>query len=157
MSFESAYNHLKNFNLEDKVKVFESSSATVKEASDVLGCSEDEIAKTLSFLVGDQPILILVAGAQKIDNAKYKKEFGVKAQMISRENVEDVIGHVVGGVCPFGIKENVNVYLDVSLKNYEIVYPACGSGNSAVKLTIPELEKSSKYLKYVDVCKNIEQ
>ena len=134
---------------------FDVSSATVREAANALGCSEGEIAKTLSFLVGDKPILIVTAGDSKIDNSKYKKEFNTKAKMIAFDDVEKIIGHSVGGVCPFGINENVEVYLDESLKQYEIIYPACGSSNSAVKLTINELERTSNYKKWIDVCKNI--
>ena len=119
------------------------------------GCSEGEIAKTLSFLVGEAPVLIVVAGDCKIDNAKYKKEFGLKAKMIPFESVEELIGHQVGGVCPFGIKEGIAVYLDESLKRYEMVYPACGSSNSAIRLTIPELEEASCCKKWVNVCKAI--
>ena len=153
MSFIKAKEYLKKFNLEDRIMEFDVSSATVKEASNALGCTEGEIAKTLSFLVSNKPILIVTAGDSKIDNSKYKKEFNIKAKMIAFDEVEKIIGHSVGGVCPFGINENVEVYLDESLKQYEIIYPACGSSNSAVKLTINELEKTSNYLKWVDVCK----
>jgi len=111
------------------------------------------IAKTLSFLVGDQPILIVTAGNMKIDNSKYKKTFHKKAKMIPFRDVEQIIGHDVGGVCPFGINEGVQVYLDKSLQAYDYVYPACGSSNSAIKLTISELEQYSNYIEWVDVCK----
>ena len=153
MSFIKAKEYLKEFNLEDRIMEFDVSSATVREAANALGCSEGEIAKTLSFLVGDKPILIVTAGDAKIDNSKYKKEFSTKAKMIAFDEVEKIIGHSVGGVCPFGINENVEVYLDESLKQYEIIYPACGSSNSAVKLTVNDLETASNYLKWVDVCK----
>lgn len=153
MSFIKAKEYLKNFNLEDRIMEFDVSSATVKEAAIALGCTEGEIAKTLSFIVNDKPILIVAAGDSKIDNSKYKKEFSTKAKMISFDDVEKLIGHAVGGVCPFGINNNVSVYLDESLKQYEIIYPACGSSNSAVKLTVNELETASNYLKWVDVCK----
>lgn len=153
MSIEKGKLHLKQFNLDNKVLEFNVSSATVKEAAVAVNCSEGEIAKTLSFLVGDKPILIVVAGDAKIDNSKYKMEFQTKAKMIPFEDVESLIGHAVGGVCPFGINENVTIYLDESLKRFDIVYPACGSSNSAVKLTIEELEKASNYEKWVDVCK----
>ena len=132
---------------------FDISSATVKEAAIALGCSEGEIAKTLSFIVNDKPILIVTAGDSKIDNSKYKKEFSTKAKMIAFDDVEKLIGHSVGGVCPFGINDKVDVYLDESLKQYEIIYPACGSSNSAVKLTVNDLETASNYLKWIDVCK----
>lgn len=154
MAFEKAKEYLKKYNLEDKIMEFNESSATVKEAAKALKCEESKIAKTLSFIVNDKPILIVVAGDSKIDNSKYKKEFNLKAKMIPFDDVEKLIGHSVGGVCPFGINENVEVYLDNSLKRFEIVYPACGSSNSAVKLTIKELELSSNYIKWIDVCKN---
>ena len=153
MSFIKAKEYLKEFNLEDRIMEFDVSSATVREAANALGCSEGEIAKTLSFLVGDKPILVVTAGDSKIDNSKYKKEFSTKAKMIAFDEVENLIGHSVGGVCPFGINDNVSVYLDESLKQYEIIYPACGSSNSAVKLTVNDLETASNYLKWVDVCK----
>ena len=153
MSFIKAKEYLKKFNLEDRIMEFDVSSATVREAANALGCSEGEIAKTLSFLVGTKPILIVVSGDSKIDNSKYKKEFSTKAKMIPFDDVESLIGHSVGGVCPFGINENVEVYLDESLKQYEIIYPACGSSNSAVKLTVNDLETASNYKKWVDVCK----
>ena len=154
MSFIKAKEHLKKFNLENKIIEFPVSSATVKKAAEALGCEEARIAKSLGFIVNERVVLVIAAGDQKIDNAKYKKEFGVKAKMIPLEDVESKIGHEVGGVCPFGINENVEVYLDISLKAYDIMYPACGSHNSAVRLTIDELEKTSRYLKWVDVCKN---
>ena len=132
---------------------FTVSSATVKEAAKAIDCKEEEIAKTLSFIVSDHPILIVVAGDSKIDNSKFKREFHTKAKMIPFDQVENLIGHAVGGVCPFGVNEGVTVYLDDSLKRFEVIYPACGSANSAVKLTLDELEKASNYQKWVDVCK----
>ena len=153
MSFTKAKEYLKKYNLEDRIKEFPVSSATVALAAEAIKCTEDEIAKSLSFLLADEPILVIVSGASKIDNKKYKEEFKCKAKMIPAEDVEKLIGHGVGGVCPFGINDNVKVYLDVSLKKHQIVYPACGSSNSAVKLKINELEKVSNYLKWVDVCK----
>lgn len=155
MSFLKAKEYLKQFELENKIMEFTSSSATVKEAAEALNCKEEEIAKTLSFIVEDKAILIVVAGDKKIDNSKYKAEFHTKAKMIPFENVEELVGHEVGGVCPFGIEKNVQVYLDISLKRFPIIYPACGSSNSAVQLTIEELEKTSNYKKWIDVCKNI--
>ncbi len=155
MSFEVAKEYLKKYGLEDKAMEFPVSSATVKEAAKAVGCKEEEIAKTLSFLVDDKPILIVVAGDCKIDNSKYKSEFHKKAKMIPFDDVEKLIGHGVGGVCPFGIKEGVTVYLDESLKRFDTIYPACGSQNSAVKLTIEELERASNYKKWIDVCKII--
>ena len=156
MSLSRAKEHLIKYGLDDKIMEFEVSSATVKEAAEAVGCAEAEIAKTLSFLVGDDAILIVVAGDQKIDNAKYKSEFHKKAKMIPFDDVEKTIGHEVGGVCPFGINDGVTVYLDVSLKRFDIVYPACGSHNSAIKLSIAELEQSSGFKKWVDVCKSMQ-
>lgn len=156
MSFIKAKDYLKQFNLEDKIMEFDVSSATVEEAAKAINGVEGEIVKTLSFLVNENPILIALAGDSKIDNVKYRKEFNVKAKMIPFDDVENLIGHNVGGVCPFGINENVIVYLDESLKRFEVLYPACGSSNSAVKLTIKELEKTSNYKKWIDVCKKID-
>lgn len=153
MSFVSAKEHLKKFSLEGKIREFSISSATVKEAALALNCKEEEIAKTMGFLVGEQAILIVTAGDKKIDNAKFKAKFNKKAKMIPFEELEEIIGHEVGGVCPFGIKENVIVYLDVSLKRFQTVYPACGSHNSAVVLTLSELEESSNFKEWIDVCK----
>lgn len=155
MSFERAKEYLKEYGLENKVMEFPVSSATVEEAAKAVGCKEEEIAKTLSFIVEDKPILIVVAGDCKIDNSKYKTEFHKKAKMIPFNDVEKLIGHNVGGVCPFGIKERVTVYLDDSLKRLNTIYPACGSSNSAVKLTIEELEQASNFEKWIDVCKQI--
>lgn len=153
--FFKAKEHLDKYGMGSLVAEFDVSSATVGEAAIAVGCSEGEIAKTLSFIVDEKPILIVVAGDVKIDNAKYKAEFHAKAKMIPFESVEKLIGHAVGGVCPFGINEGVTVYLDDSLKRFEIVYPACGSSNSAVKMTISDLEKASEFTKWVDVCKSI--
>lgn len=155
MSLEKAKEYLKGYGLENNIMEINTSSATVEEAAKALNCEEKEIAKTLSFLVNDEPILIVVAGDKKIDNPKYKSEFNTKAKMIPFDEVEGYTGHKPGGVCPFGIKENVKVYLDDSLKRFNVIYPACGSSNSAVKLTIEELEKVSNYEKWIDVCKDI--
>lgn len=156
MSFINAKEHLKKYHLEEKIREFSISSATVEEAAIALNCEKKEIAKTLAFLVEEKPILIVTAGDQKIDNAKFKETFHEKAKMINFSEVEEKIGHAVGGVCPFGIKENISVYLDSSLKRFSYVYPACGSGNSAVKLTLEELECASNYKEWIDVCKEIE-
>ena len=153
MSFENAKEYLKRYNLDNNVMEFSTSSATVKEAANAINCSEEEIAKTLSFLVNDMPILIVVSGTSRIDNSKYKAEFNNKAKMIPFNEVEKYIGHSVGGVCPFGINANVKVYLDDSLKKLETIYPACGSSNSAVKLSLNELEKATNFIKWIDVCK----
>lgn len=153
MSFLKAKENLQKYGLENKIMEFTVSSATVKEAAKAIDRKEEEIAKTLSFIVSDHPILIVVAGDSKIDNSKFKREFHTKAKMIPFDQVENLIGHAVGGVCPFGVNEGVTVYLDDSLKRFEVIYPACGSANSAVKLTLDELEKASNYQKWVDVCK----
>ena len=156
MSIERAKTYLNQFGLVDRVMEFSVSSATVKDAAIAVGCTEDEIAKSLTFLIDNKPIMILTSGNSKIDNAKYKAEFHIKATMIPFADVEKLIGHAVGGVCPFGINDNVQVYLDISLKKYDIVYPAAGSDMSAVKLTIAELEKVSNFSKWIDVCKSIQ-
>lgn len=156
MSLVKAKEVLQKYGLEDRIMEFDVLSSTVKEAAKAINCKEEEIAKTLSFIVEDKPILIVVAGDSKIDNSKFKTEFKTKAKMIPIDNVEEMIGHAVGGVCPFGVNKNVDVYLDDSLKRFEIIYPACGSSNSAVKLTLDELEKTSNYKKWIDVCKGIQ-
>ena len=155
MSLENVRNYMKQFKLEKEILEFPVSSATVKEAAEAIGCREADIAKTMSFLLDDQPIVVVVAGDRKIDNSKYKHEFHKKAKMVPFDQVDEIIGHEVGGVCPFAVKDNVEVYLDESLKEFEHVYPACGSHNSAIKLTIPQLEKTSNYKKWIDVCKKI--
>ena len=155
MSLVKAKEYLTKYGLENKIMEFDVSSATVKEAAKAINCKEEKIVKTLSFIVNDIPVLIAVAGDSKIDNSKFKAEFQTKAKMIPFDNVEELIGHAVGGVCPFGINENVEVYLDNSLKRFDVVYPACGSSNSAVKLTLDELEKASNCNKWIDVCKLI--
>lgn len=137
----------------DRVLEFEVSSATVELAAQALGCEPGRIAKTLSFHVGDQVLLVVMAGDEKIDNSKYKARFGTKAKMLSFDEAEPLIGHAVGGVCPFAINEGIQVYLDESLHRFDVVYPACGSSNSAIGLTIPELEQYSGSLGWVDVCK----
>ena len=154
MVFDRAKEYLKQFGLEDKVLEFEVSSATVELAAAVLGCEGKRIAKTLSFSVNGEPILIVAAGDAKIANPKYKAQFGTKAAMLSYEDAEKLIGHAVGGVCPFAVNEGVLVYLDESLKRFETVFPACGSSNSAIELSIPELEKYSGFKEWIDVCKD---
>lgn len=156
MSFTKAKEYLQKYGLENRIMEFDVSSATVEKAAKAINCKEAEIAKTLSFIVDEKPILITVAGDSKIDNAKFKAEFHVKAKMIPFDDVEEMIGHAAGGVCPFGVNEGVDVYLDDSLKKLSIIYPACGSSNSAVKLTLEELEKASNCKKWIDVCKDIQ-
>jgi len=154
MSIERGRAYFAQFGMEDQVIEFNVSSATVELAAAALNCEPQRIAKTLSFLVDGQAILIVAAGDARIDNPKYKTQFGVKAKMIAAEDVEPLIGHGIGGVCPFGVNEGVMVYLDESLKRFITVYPACGSGNSAIELTIPQLEQYSGYTAWVDVCKD---
>lgn len=132
---------------------FDTSSATVELAAEALGCDPEHIAKSITFNVNGEPVMILAAGDTKIDNPKYKAYFGTKAKMLTAAEVDELIGHSVGGVCPFGVNEGVKVYLDESLKRFETVYPACGSSNSCLKLTIAELEKLSGYCEWIDVCK----
>ena len=153
MSMEKARAHLAKFGLEDRIIELEQSSATVALAAEALGCAPEHIAKTLSFVNGDSAILILAAGTARIDNAKFKARFGMKAKMLPAEVVEDTIGHGVGGVCPFGVNPGIPVYLDASLKAYEIVYPAAGNAASGVRLTVEELFTASQALDFVDVCK----
>ena len=150
MSVERARDHLKNYGFDERIREFDVSSATVELAALALGTEEKRIAKTLSFDVGG-PVLIVAAGDTKINNSKFKAEFNVKAKMLAFDEVEKLIGHSVGGVCPFGVNEGVKVYLDVSLKRFETVFPAAGGSNTAIELTIPELELSSEAIGWVDV------
>ncbi len=138
---------------EDRIKEFEVSSATVELAAIALGCEPARIAKSLSFKVNDDAVLIIAAGDARVDNKKFKEFFQTKAKMLTPEEVKNLVGHEVGGVCPFGIFDNVKVYLDNSLKRFETVFPACGSSNSAIEFTVEELEKYSNYVQWVDVCK----
>lgn len=153
MSFTKAKAYLESVGFADHIMEPEASTATVVEAAEALGVEPGMIAKTMSFLIGDKPILILAEGTARIDNRKYKNTFHIKAKMIPFEEVEGYIGHAPGGVCPFGIHENVEVYLDESLKQFTTVYPAAGNDHSAVRLTIPELEQVANARGWVDVCK----
>jgi len=153
MSIEKVKAYFRQFGMEERVLEFSVSSATVELAAQALGCAPQRIAKTLSFMVGEKPILIVAAGDAKIDNPKYKAAFHQKAKMLSHDQAGDLIGHAVGGVCPFAVNDGVTVYLDESLKRFDTVYPACGSSNSAIELTIPELEKYSNFDSWIDVCK----
>ncbi len=153
MAIEKAKEYLKQFELDTKVQEFEVSSATVELAAKALGTEEERIAKTLSFQLVDKAILIVCAGDAKIDNKKFKATYQTKAKMIQREDVEGIVGHAVGGVCPFGVNDGVEIFLDDSLKRFETVFPACGSANSAIELSIEELEKVVDFTKWVDVCK----
>ncbi len=148
--------YLSAFGLGDRVIEFAASTATVGDAAKALGCEEKQICKSMSFLVNNEPILVLLAGDRKIDNSKYKHYFGEKAKMIAKEDLLNLVGHSAGGVCPFAIKSDVKVYLDESLKRFEEVYPAAGSSNSCVKLTLKELEDTSRYEDYIDVSKSID-
>ena len=154
MSIEKVKAYFAQFGMEQRVLEFEVSSATVELAAQAAGVEPKRIAKTLSFLVGDSCILIVAAGDARVDNKKYKDRFGAKAKMLAHDDVPEYIGHAVGGVCPFAVKEGVKVYLDESLKRFETVFPAAGSANSAIELTIPELEQYSKFDGWVDVCKD---
>ena len=154
MSFEKVSNYLKSQNLSDRILVFDSSSATVELAAQAVGCKPERIAKSLTFLVNEKPIMIVTAGDAKIDNSKFKAQFQTKAKMLSPDEVQTLVGHTVGGVCPFAVNDGVLVFLDNSLKRFDFVYPACGSSNSAVKLSIEELEKHSNFVSWIDVCKN---
>ena len=153
MAIDKVREYFRNYGIEERVQEFEVSSATVELAAAALQCEPQRIAKTHSFLVEDHAILVVAAGDAKIDNHKYKGQFGKKAKMLTPEEVETLVGHAVGGVCPFAVKEGVDVYLDESLKRFQTVFPACGSASSAIELTIPELEKYSGYKSWVDVCK----
>lgn len=153
MSIEKGKEYFAQFNMTDRILEFDASSATVELAAKALGVEGARIAKTLSFMVGEQPILILMAGDVKADNKKYKEQFHVKAKMMSAEQLDEFVGHKIGGVCPFGIKGGVDVYLDESLKRFETVFPAVGSSNSAIELTISELEKYSNCKEWVCISK----
>ena len=153
MAIEKVRQYLKQWNKENEILEFDVSSATVELAAKALKCEPKRIAKTLSFQLPGQCILIVTAGDTKVANAKYKEKFLTKPKMVSSEEVLAAIGHAVGGVCPFAVNENIDIYLDESLKRFETIFPACGSSNSAIELTIHELEEYSKYKEWVDVCK----
>ena len=153
MSIEKVRSYFQTLGIADRIQEFDISSATVDLAAQALGVAGARIAKTLSFQLPEGCILIVTAGDAKIDNKKYKAKFGTKAKMLAHDDVPECIGHAVGGVCPFAVKEGVRVYLDGSLKRFGTVFPACGSSSSAIELTIPELEEYSKFDEWVDVCK----
>lgn len=154
MAIERVKAYFSKYGIADRIREFDVSSATVELAARALGCEPCRIAKTLSFLVGGQAVLIVAAGDARIDNPKYKAQFGAKARMLAPDEAEALVGHAVGGVCPFGVNEGVTVYLDESLKRFPTVFPACGSSNSAIELSIEELERYSGFAAWVDVCKN---
>lgn len=153
MSLESAKQYLKQFNLEDRIQIFDVSSATVELAAKAVGVESARIAKTLSFKGKDHCILIVAAGDARIDNRKFKEEFGIKARMLTPDEVVSMVGHSIGGVCPFGIKDGVNVFIDTSVQRFASVFPAVGSGNSAIELSPNELFEVSRAQNWVSVCK----
>ena len=153
MAIEKVKEYFAQFGIADRVREFDVSSATVELAARALQCEPGRIAKTLSFAVNGAPVLIVTAGDARIDNAKYKAQFGAKAKMLTPEEAVSLVGHAVGGVCPFAVNEGVTVYLDVSLKRFGTVFPACGSSSSAIELTPEELEKYSASASWIDVCR----
>jgi len=153
MSIQKVKEYFRSVGMEERVQEFSVSSATVALAAEALGCEPCRIAKSLSFSVGEKAVLVVAAGDTKIDNGKYKAFFGAKAKMLSPDEVTEKIGHAVGGVCPFAVKSGVEVYLDESLKRFATVFPACGSSNSAIELTLGELETHSNCKAWIDVCK----
>ena len=153
MAIEKVRAYLEKFGAADRIREFPVSSATVELAAAALGCEPGRIAKTLSFLLDGAAVLIVASGSARIDNHKYKEQFRTKAVMLTPQQAETLVGHAVGGVCPFGVNGGVRMYLDVSLRQYETVYPACGSSNSTIELTLPELETFSAAAGWVDVCK----
>ena len=156
MSIDKVRAYFEPLGIAGRILEFDVSSATVDLAAQALGVAGARIAKTLSFLLGEECILVVAAGDARVDNKKYKERFGGKAKMLAHDDVPQYIGHAVGGVCPFAVKEGVKVYLDESLKRFETVFPACGSSNSAIELTIAELEQYSQFDSWVDVCKDWE-
>ena len=153
MSMDKARAHLRRYGLEDRIIELTDSSATVELAAAALGCAPEHIAKTLSFVQGEGALLILAAGNARIDNGKFKARFGMKAKMLPAEKVEALVGHAVGGVCPFGVNPGVPVYLDESLRRYDVIYPAAGNDHSGVRLTVEELYRASEAQGFVDVTK----
>ena len=156
MSIERVRQYFEPYGMADRIREFPVSSATVELAAAALGCEGCRIAKTLSFSVDGAAVLIVAAGDARVDNVKFKAFFHTKARMLSPQEAADLVGHAVGGVCPFGVNEGVTTYLDVSLRRFETVFPACGSSNSAIELTLPELEKYSQAKAWIDVCKGWE-
>ena len=153
MAIDKVKAYFRKHGMEERVREFDVSSATVELAAAALGCEPQRIAKTLSFMADGHGILVVAAGDTKIDNPKYKAQFGAKAKMLTPDEAESLVGHAVGGVCPFAVNQGVDIYLDDSLKRFETIFPACGSSNSAIELSIEELEKYSGYAAWIDVCK----
>ncbi len=154
MSIEKVRAYFAGHGIADRIREFDVSSATVDLAAQALGVDGSRIAKTLSFLVDGRCVLIVAAGDAKVDNAKFKARFHTKAKMLAHDEVPLYTGHAVGGVCPFAVNEGVEIYLDESLRRFETVFPAAGNANSAIELTIPELEEHTGHAAWVDVCKN---
>lgn len=153
MSIERVKEYFATCGMADRVREFPVSSATVELAAAALGCEGCRIAKTLSFLVDGAAVLIVAAGDARVDNGKFKAFFHTKAKMLSPDEAAALVGHAVGGVCPFAVNEGVTAYLDISLRRFDTVFPACGSSNSAIELTLPELERHSQAKAWIDVCK----
>ncbi|KRM75847.1 YbaK/EbsC family protein [Secundilactobacillus collinoides] len=154
MSLEAVEHYFEPYHLTDRIHVFHESTATVAEAAATLGIEPDQIAKTLAFDVGGENVVVVASGLSRIANGKFKRAFGKRADMIARDEVETRIGHAVGGVCPFAVKPDVKVYLDESLKKYDILYPAAGDTNAAIRLSLTELERYSNPVGWVDVAKD---
>ncbi|NJP39704.1 YbaK/EbsC family protein [Oscillospiraceae bacterium HV4-5-C5C] len=151
MSISNVRSYLKQYGLDQRIREFSVSSATVQLAAEALGCDPDRIAKSLTFMVNEQPTMVVMSGKTRVNNARFRAAFDTKAKMLSPWQVETLVGHAVGGVCPFALKPGVRVYLDQSLRQYATVFPACGSSNSAIELSISELECCSGYISWVDV------
>ncbi|MBR3234827.1 MAG: YbaK/EbsC family protein [Atopobiaceae bacterium] len=154
MAIEAVREYFSRYGIADRIREFDVSSATVELAAQALGCEPKRIAKTLSFMVGGHAVLVVAAGDARVDNQKFKAQFGAKAKMLKPSEAEELVGHAVGGVCPFAVKDGVTTYLDESLRRFDTVFPACGSSNSAIELTIAELEEYSNCTSWVDVCKD---
>ena len=156
MGIESVKNYFRQFNKENEIRELDISTATVSEAAKALGTMPALIAKSISLRKGESAMVVVVAGDMKLDNSKFRSYFGFKARMLSADEVLKFTGHAIGGVCPFALPEGVSVYLDVSLQRFKTVFPACGSGNSAIELTMEELNRYSNNIEWIDVCKSIE-
>lgn len=154
MAIEKVREYFASVGMEDRVLEFEHSSATVELAAEQVGCEPARIAKTLSFIAAEGCILVVAAGDARVDNKRFREEFGIKPKMLAFEQVEELTGHAVGGVCPFAVAEGAAVYLDKSLQRFDVVYPAAGSSNSAVRLTLAELEQHTGFVRWVDACKS---
>lgn len=154
MAIEKVREYFRKYGIENRIQEFEVSSATVELAAEALQCEPCRIAKTLAFKVDEAPVLIVAAGDARIDNPKYKAQFSTKAKMLTPDETASLTGHAVGGVCPFAVNDGAKIYLDISLKRFDTVFPACGSSNSAIELKIEELERYSSFISWIDVCKD---